>query len=436
MLIADAKAFEVSLLFNNKEAISRELTSQKKTEIERWKKTLSLSDDELRKQSVKTLKVTFDEMERLDTTCDLGLLEKINIEGKKNNILRDERDLTNFIAYLRNADLIDDILYKLLRDSAVLKEDFRINAKEMPERPFNLYSRNTSTADVEKLYAPFKQWPDDSKRCTLDTYVNMVQTLTWKNSKDRDAQIQRLNYIAQSNKVIDLETYNRLESLRLFKVMDWPVFFKRYADIINNSKDKLSKVRETKSSNKFTVEYVSRKEKITKRANLYSTYNSTQVMMMAQIIEKTAKRMDARKVTLNWQYTDDLSSEIETYIFSPMEQYRAAIKMLRKDMAEVMRSDAFRGTGFEYSHLIAAAFESGFIKTEELDYVLKFEDFWNPKVPKWKAYSDFAFGLAGSASFYLPPPWNILGAIGLVLTQSKVNGEPEPDPEDNWNSVL
>lgn len=436
MIIANAKAFDVTLLFNNKESVSRELTDDARLNAEAWARSLSMPEADLKSQTIKILTTTFNEMERLDTNCELGLVEKLYQEASRFRLVTDDKDLASFISYMRKEGLIDDVLYKLLRESASIRNDFRSNSQQNPSRPFNLYTRQTAGFDFAKFYAPVKQWPDDVRRCSFDTYFNMVKTLTWKNSKDLDYQMQRLNYIAKLNGTIDLATYNKLETIRQYKVIDWPVFFKRYADIVNNAKDKLTKIKETSTSNKFTVEYVSRKEKITNRSNLYATYNSTQVMMMAQIIEKTAKRMDSRRVTLNWQYTDDPNGETEVYIFSPMEQYRAAIRMLRRDMAEVMRSDAFRGTGFEYSHLIAAAYETGFIKSEELEHVLKFEDFWNPKTPKWKAYSDFAFGLAGSASFYLPPPWNIVGAIAIVLTQAKVDGEPEPDPDDNWNVIL
>jgi hypothetical protein len=247
----------------------------------------------------------------------------------------------------------------------------------------------------------------------------------------------KLNYLAYSNKVIDRSIYNKLEVLRKHHVLDWPVYFKRYADVVNNAKDKLTKNPEGKTQHSFTVEYVSKREKLTQRSHLYKTYSSTQIMMLAQIIEKTAKRMDSKNVSLHWQYTDDPDGETEIYIFSPMEQYRASIKMLRKDMAEVMRSEAFRGKELQYEHLIAAAYETGFIRSEELDYVLKFEDFWNPKTPRWKAYANFAFSIAGTAVFYLPPPWNILGAVGLILTQSKViDNDQAPDADDNWNVII
>lgn len=437
MVITNAQAFDVKLLANNKETYSRLVTKQDIAELAVWKRQHRLRDGELKAAALKTLSETFNEMERIDTNCELGLVARLESDAMKNGVIASKAETLDFIVYLRDSNLIDDILYKMLLDSTVVAQDFISEAGARPSRPFNVVTRQNANVDIAKLYAPFKTWPDDVKRCTLDTYFNLSHELTWKNGKDRDNQLQKLNYLAYNNEVIDLATYNKLEVLRERKVLEWNIYFKRYADVINNAKDKLTKNPELVAKHDFTVEYVSRKEKLTNRGNLYRTYNSTQIMMLAQIIEKTAKRMDSKQVSLNWQYTDDPNGETEVYIFSPMEQYRAAIKMLRKDMAEVMRSEAFKNTDLEYEHLISAAYEAGFIKSEELDYVLKFEDFWNPKTPKWKTYANFAFSLAGTAAFYLPPPWNIIGAIGLVLTQSKlIKNEQNPDEDDNWNVII
>lgn len=435
--LTDAMAFDVRLLANNKEAYSRELSQNDMHDSVIWAKQHKLGAD-LKARALQALQQTFNEMERIDTNCELGLVARLQLDARNLGIIKNNSEVMDLIVYLRSQDMIDDILFRLLRDSANISSDFLQAGNGIrSSRPMNLYTRQNSGVDLEKIYAPFKKFPDDVTSCAFDALWNLQSNITYKSSKDRDSQLAKLNYMAMSHGVIDTVTFNKIETMRKMKVLEMPIFFKRYADVVNNAKDKLTKNPELKSLNDFSVEYVSRRDKLTQRGNLYRTYDSTQIMMLAQIIEKTAKRMDAKQAHLYWQYTDDPNGEHEIYVLSPMEQYRAAIKMLRKDMAEVMRSDAFRGTGLEYEHLIAAAYEAGFIKSEELDYVLKFEELWNPKQPKWKVYANFAFSLAGTASFYLPPPWNIIGAIGLVLTQSRViNNDQQPDPDDNWNVII
>jgi hypothetical protein len=435
-LITNSQAFDIKLLASNKEAISRELSKDDKSAVAYWKKRHRLTPVELRSRSVRALSLTMNEMERIDTTCDLGLATKLLQEARAQDIVDDRRDSQVFLSYLRSEDLIDDIFLRLLRNTVSLNYKLEVNANNrVIGRPINLHTPYNEDIDIEKFYAAFQKWPDDVNRCSLSSYFDMVSKLKYQTKGDRDGQINKLNHIAYRKKIIDQQTFNKLETFRLENALDWPVYFRRYADVVNNAKDKLTKKIEASTSNTFTSKYIYRRDKVTQRGRLYETYNSTQIILLAQIIEKTAKRMDAVQVTMNWQYNQN-SPETEIYVLSPMEQYRAALKMLRKEMAEVMRSSAFQGTNLEYEDLIAAAFETGYIKSEELDHILKFEDFWNPQQPRWRSYTNFVFSLAGTATFYLPPPWNIIGAIGLVLTQSRVNGQPEPDPEDNWNVII
>lgn len=437
LAVANANAFDVKLLANNKEANSRELGSKDLANLQQWVKQHGVEEAELKVLALKALEVTMNEEEKIDTTCELGLIARLTNHARESGLIGQSEEIYTLAVFLRKHNMIDDIFFKLLRNSTNVRVDLatRGNARLPFNRPNGTGLENG--LDIKKLYEPFQTWPDDVKNCTLDTYYNMILKLTWKTSKERDAKVQKLNYHAYRQGVINLEIYNKLEVLRNRAILEWPITLKRYVDVVNNAKDKLTKSAESKTENTFSEKYVSRKEKLTQRGRLFKFFNSTQIMMLAQIIEKTAKRMDAKQVSLNWQYTEDPQGETEIYIFSPMEQYRAAIKMLRKDMGEVMRSEAFKNTGLDYDDLIAAAYETGYIKSEELDYVLKFEDFWNPQTPKWKTYASFAFSLAGTATFYLPPPWNIIGAVALVLTQSKImNNGQQPDPDDNWNVII
>ena len=106
-------------------------------------------------------------------------------------------------------------------------------------------------------------------------------------------------------------------------------------------------------------------------------------------------------------------------------------------MGEVMRSELFRGTSIQYEDLVSAAYETGLIKSDELEMILKFESFWNPKDPKWKIYTNFVFSILGTTAFYLPPPWNVVGALALIVTQTQLNKKKKnADSDDNWNTVI
>lgn len=431
------EAFDVNLLANNKEAYSRELTKQDLRDTFNWS---SHHPDANRLEYItkNALRDTFNVMESIDTTCDLGLVRRLEFDAIRYQIIKEHSEMVLFVQYLRITNLIDDLLLRILKDSLELNDEINKAAdKRLPSRPFNLHTPLNRNLDYAKLYEKINKFPDDFNACTLDAVWEISTKLKYKSDKDLYKQLSKLNYIAFKKDVISLRTFNKLESIRNKKALSWPVYFKRYADVINNAKDKLASTPLPKGDSHFPVEFVSRRDGLTQRGNLYRKYSSTQIMVLAQIIEKTAKRMDAKRTTIDWQYTDDPHGEHDIYVLSPMEQYRLAIKMLRKDMAEVMRSETFTNTIVDYDHIISAAYETGFVKPDELEYVLKFEEFWNPKNPRWKAYAQFAFSLAGTASYYLPPPWNFIGAIGLVLTQTKLlNGDQAPDSDENWNVII
>jgi len=295
----------------------------------------------------------------------------------------------------------------------------------------------TRDVDIKKLYWNFKKMPDEESLCTISSWRKLIYQLGWNNLKNRDSLLKKLNYLAYSKKEIEVNTFKTLNLLTELEVIDWEITLYQYFDILKNAKDKLVKANSTERSfSRFSAQLISRKEEITRRERLYREFNSTQVMMLADIIGKTSRRMDAKRISINIEYPD-MPSVSEIYVLSPMERYRLSLKMLRKDMAETMRSDIFQGKTIEYEDLVSAAFETGLIQAQDLEMILKFEEFWNPKVPRWKMYANFAFQMAGSASFYLPSPFNILGALALAITQSRVvNQDQSPDSDDNWNVVI
>ena len=433
-----AHAFDVKLLANNKESFSRRLTDNDRMSLESWRIRHPLGKEELKKRSVWVLQKVMAEFTRREAWCDVGLpklFEKFGVEAK---ILGHSAEYYVFIAHLRDADLIDDIFYKIIKDSADIKNLFEgMVFNQIPPRPFNLHTPKTAGIDLKKFYANYQgEWADDVQSCSIGRFYRLASQLKWQGPKDLSAQLLRLNWMAVKDGHISLETFNKLEILRTNEVISWPSTIDGYLDVLMKSKDKLAKTIETSSRPNFTENYISRKERLTRRGRLYKNFDSTQVMVLAQIIDKTARRMDAKYAAIHFRYNDPREVDDEIYVLSPMEQYRASVKMLRKDLGEIMRSESFNGTGVEYEDLIAAAYETGLLKSEELEYILKFEEFWNPQTPRWKAYSNFAFSIAGSATFYLPPPWNILGAMALVLTQSKMMGQVNPEAEDNWNVIL
>lgn len=435
---SNAQAFDLNLIANNKESVSKVIKNKQERAASRWASKFATKEEAV-KEAKSTLGQTLNQFEKRDAYCDVGFANLLKEKASKSVNFLGSEDFADFVAFLRLEGIIDDIFYTTIMKSDELSMALKEASKSKPILPpVNRVNEDTKDLEVNKLYSEFKTWPNEVSRCSIGTYYRMVLTLMWKNKRERDALLNRLNYLAMEKKVISVEVYNKLEILRKTHTLDWNAYVKSYLDVVKNAKDKMSPTGKPENDpSKYSTIYVERKERLTQRGRLYRQFDSTQVLILSDIIHKTAKRMDAHRVAINFQYTNTPDSELETYVLSPMERYRLSIKLLRKDLGEVQRSELFRNTTVEYEDLVTAAYETGLIKSEELELILKFEEFWDPKEEKWKIYANFAFSILGTASFYLPPPWNIIGAIALVVTQTQLNKKQQKaDPDDNWNAVI
>jgi hypothetical protein len=80
-----------------------------------------------------------------------------------------------------------------------------------------------------------------------------------------------------------------------------------------------------------------------------------------------------------------------------------------------------------------AALETGYISLEDIEYVVKYDDLWNPHKSDFEKIVGFVGTVAGVSTIFLPPPWNITASIavgiieGLVLSKNK-NGARNDNP--------
>lgn len=433
----NAFSFDVTLLQNNKESYSRIVTKKDRSRVSVWTSEHRLGAA-LVSTATQVFRSTMKSFIARDTYCDVGLASLLIQNSVSAGVIGDESELRNLLVALREANQIDDILMSVILSSDVLRKDIADAGRwKKPKTPRNL----TAPADVDlkKYFSFLLPWPDEVVNCSTGRYFRLSEMLKFKNSAERNNLMWRLSHVGLRDGFIDTATFYKLEALRLNEALDWNHYAYNYLNMVKDAKDKLAKTRELISTNNFSEKYASRKEKLTQRGRLYKVYSPTQVMIMASVIEKLARRMDARRVELVFQYGEvPGTGESQIYVLSPMEQYRVSLKMMKKEMAELMRGDLFKGTGISYADIISSAYETGLIKSSELDQILKFEEFWNPKAPsRFRTYANFAFSIAGTASFYLPPPFNIMGALALMFTQSTVMPTTvAADPDDNWNVII
>jgi hypothetical protein len=432
-----AFAFDVTLLQNNKEAVSRIVTNKDRSSLATWLKSHPLRD-EARTRAVSVFRSTMVTFEARDGQCDPGLVQLLLDNAKSAGVIQQETELRQLLVLLRTQNEMDDILMNIMLKADEVRIDLANAGRWKAPRISSSLGAAPAGMDLKKYFGMVTPWPDDVSYCSIGRYMRMAEMVTAKTPAERNNTMLRLATIGLRDGMIDRITFNKLNALRLDGVLTWDHYAYNYLNMIENAKDKMAKTREAVAANNFSATYASRKEKLTQRGRLYKMFSPTQVMIMSGVIEKLTRRLDARRVDLIFQYGPNSTIQSQTYVLSPMEQYRVAINMMRKEMGELMRGDLFAGTGIQYEDIIAASYETGLIKSEELDHILKFEEFWNPKgESRFRTYANFAFSIAGTATFYLPPPFNIMGAVALMFTQSRLLPTTQkPDPDDNWNVII
>ncbi len=426
MQVSFIHAVTVKDLKNNKEAFSRILTNKINKQIESWIKYHNFEKRVLKEKSELALSQSVAEMNKKNQWCEISFIQLLKKNALKELVITKNYDFINFLNYLRYTNQIDDLLLEILLNFNSLESKLSFIGNKISTGPSTLNSP----------YSVFLNWPSENNECLQDTYSNFLEQILKIHNRNDSKFVGKLNYKTLQLGIIDQKTFEKIEALRFENVNNYDLYLNSYIKNIRTVKDKLTENPEEKTEISFSEFYVYRRNNLTRRGKLYTEYTNTQILLMSQLIEKTAKRIDATQVHLYFQYDED-NLENEIYIFSPMEQYRIAVKMLRKDMAELKRSDLFRNTPVYYEDVIAAAFETGIISSKELNSVLEFDDLWNPRISKWKGIANFSLSIAGTATFLLPTPFNYVAAIALIFTQSKLaGGNNSNDPEDNENVII
>jgi hypothetical protein len=138
--------------------------------------------------------------------------------------------------------------------------------------------------------------------------------------------------------------------------------------------------------------------------------------MMSDLLKKSFERMDATRADLVFTRGD----QSEVIPLSPMGQYYFARKLLKKSIDDLNRSSLFSGSPFSYEDIVTAALETGLIQSNLISEVLKIDDLWNPSVNSWSKLSRFLLQVSGSANVFVPPPYNLISALALMVVEGVI----------------
>jgi hypothetical protein len=97
--------------------------------------------------------------------------------------------------------------------------------------------------------------------------------------------------------------------------------------------------------------------------------------------------------------------------------------------------DNFTGLKITFDDVVMAAYETGYISIDDINYVVKYDDLWNPQMSKYQKYKGFIVRVAGYSTFFLPPPWNIIATIAIGVTDSVIDNRYFQDGAENDNAA-
>jgi len=357
---------------------------------------------------------------------------------------------------------IDDIFYEIMVN--VINDYFALmEIDRTPQRvagSLRIKAQLLEHNDANEHYAPFKTWPNELENCAYQDYVHLKNIIFNErgvlSTETRD--FQQLNSYALAKGIITDVTFRKLEYLRgTSSINDRSLWLQDYFKVLFSAKNKMVPNHRAiyvdweglnGIETKFAVERVKRARGMTRRKLLYQKYDSTQIVQLAQILQRASRRMgtdpdtksSAPVIVQEFEVTER-SGQRRTYVerheLDPQSQYNYARRMMRRDITALQMMDSYKNLKITYEDIIMASFETGYISAEDIDVVAKYDDLWNPSKTRFQRIMGFIFKLGGYSTFFVPPPFNLVASIGLGITESIFDRKYETGADnDNPDTII
>lgn len=431
---------DVQKIKNDKEVL---ITSFSKREKERIldKYNDQAANEKLRKIFYSTMLNFINDEEAKQ--CESDFFSRLKTELKNADIATDKESLDDHLKMLRATHAIDDVLFDIVTS---INEDAAKFSKVDLKKPVRAsLAKNEDRLEknsVDDLYWAFAKWPDDKTRCSTQEFVRLKESVAipaQAKEKVKAKYLGTLNKAAYEKKIITLETYNKLEYYRTDSNLEKRyIWLNDYIKIVLSAKNAMVPrtkgydVKKLDAENRFSSEKLKRFSALTRRKILYKKYNETQIILLSQVLQKASRRMgvDADTITKAPYLIQEFellkeNGERQTYVerteIDPQSQYNLARRLMRKDIVDLQMMSLFNRLDISYEDVVMAALETGYISLEDIEFVVAYDDLWNPTTSKYERMSGFIFKVAGYTTFFLPPPFNVAASIALGIVEGIVD---------------
>lgn len=363
----------------------------------------------------------FDEAEReleVNKLCSFDL--NASLENKLKQINPRFDQMEGAILYLRSQNEFDDTVTKLLLQ-ANKTATTNIRLPKVRE-DLRLPSQKKTVEEAVKVLSNFERKLQNM--CFDEAYKSLYGDILKYDKNLKSYHLEAIFVEAFEQKKISYNTYLAIERARENKLEESALTLKSYYKKIESLRTQFPLRDETEQSN-----FVTGKDddlKMSRRQRLLEGYTDLQIMLMANVIKKLRTRLESPKAEI---LIYDRSNGVETITLDPMERFRLAIKLLRKETALLSLNTYFAGRTPDYMDLMTAAYEVGIIPASELEEVASLEEIWNPKKTFWEKASVWVRTLSSVATIAIPPPYGFIPALAVVVIEMTA-GKKKDNSED------
>lgn len=347
--------------------------------------------------------------------CAYDLNKDLSSSFKNKSI---NADLKGIIYILRQENEIDDVVAKILLTANKVTNTI---VPYIDPSENTLLSNNKSLKSKMILVSMFeKRFVQTS--CLDEAYRNYYSELLTIDSEMNSNRIKELNLLALEEKRISDDVYNVLEQARVNELEKTPLTLAGYYQKMQSLRTQYP-LRDKDERSDFTNTKI-KKIKSNLRQRLFENYTDLQIVIMGNVIKKLRARLEYDGVSISGYKNGQLQ---ETITLEPMERFRFAIKVLRKEMSLLALNSYFNGRTPDYLDLMMASYELGIIPATELETVASLKDIWNPKRTLWDKADIWVRTFSSVATVAIPPPYGFIPALAIVAIEATVAKKKDAD---------
>lgn len=327
-------------------------------------------------------------------------------------------DMAGALKFIRYSGMVDDVAYRLL-----VRAQEVMNKKVHLPNIFDIAFLPNNKTDLEKLLTVVEGFEENhlKNHCFDEAYASFYAAMLKEAKYLKKTHVKALYKEALKRGTISEDTFLLLEKGRKSKLQEEKLTLQSYYQKLKN----LRVQYELKGidSSTFVTAKSEKNKKISRRQHLYDRYSFMQIILMGNVIKKLKERLESPKIEI---LVYDQTKVNETITLEPMERFRFAIKLLRKEMSLLSLHMEFKGQAPDYLDLITAAYEIGLVPAKELEVVSNLETIWNPNKTFWDKAGIWIKSFVSVASIAIPAPYNFIPTLALVVIEATVFKKKEP----------